>query len=95
MINIHLQRTLDYEDHPDWDSSCLHGDKMFAQMFYKVVPIDSISIEPTETFYRPQEGSWPKWRKWLASVKWPNPGRFEKMLDILEKDKDYWIYISW
>lgn len=75
-------------DHPDWDWIRYAGDRDFPSV---------ISGLPAKELYgrvfRPAD--FKIWREAIAKVDWPNPGRFEGLMDLLEKNPKYGIYFSW
>jgi hypothetical protein len=94
-VNIYVKKLPGYSNHPDWDSSRFSGDKDFAFMLPKL-PCETrnISSYPDfELYHRPSD--FPAWRDAIAEWDQPNPGRFEHMMEILERDQDYWIYLDW
>lgn len=92
-VNIYCE-TLSGQVHPDWDSSKLAGDRDFAAMIHQLPhrqeKRDEMDIEGK---YRPTD--FPAWRAAIAAQTWPNPGRFEHLMDILEADETQFIYLSW
>jgi hypothetical protein len=73
-----------------WDSAKLAGDRDFPAVLYSVPykehPEDDELKRPTDI---------PACRAAIAARSWPNPGRFERMMDLLEADPDLWIYFGW
>lgn len=95
-LNISLYDTKG-RDHPDWDFTKHSGDREFASMVSEL-PCETLG-DPSDVYnfvgyhYRPADFA--AWRAALATREWPNPGRFEHMLDILEREPDYWIWFGW
>ena len=92
-LNISLYGPCSAE-HPDWDSVRYAGDRDFAALLGKELP----TIQKGDPFiedvmFRPADFA--VWRTVVAAKEWPNPGRFEKMIDLLEANSDYWIYMGW
>lgn len=90
-LNICLYRR-DQTRHPDWDAGRLVGDREFAKLIDSLPHIaerwgDHMDFE---WHYRPAD--FEAWRTALATQEWPTPGRFERLLDLLEADPSYWIY---
>jgi hypothetical protein len=83
-----------FKEHPDWDWIRHAGDRDFASMIGKELPIvqrgDGIM---TDVEYRPADFA--QWRKAIASREWPNPGRFEHLTDLLERNPDHWLYLGY
>lgn len=93
-VNICVQNRA-YKEHPDWDSMRYAGDKEFALMISEFPCVkENWSSQPDfEMYIRPADFS--IWRKKLAEREWPNPGRLEGLVDLLEREPDYWLYFSW
>lgn len=82
------------KEHPEWDSGRYAGDRDFAAMLGKELPtIQRGDPLIEDMMYRPADMA--LWRSVIAAREWPNPGRFERMVDILEANPDYWIYMGW
>lgn len=90
-INISLYKG--NREHPDWDSARYSGDRDFAGMLDKLPHVRRGDEFEGEYLYRPSDFA--AWRREIAARDWPNPGRFERMVDLLEQDPDYWIYFGW
>lgn len=93
-LNILLEGP-DFKRHPDWDDAKLAGDKEFAQMF-ESLPFDRGlrgGAPDFEPYYRPTDFT--AWRQAISSREWPNPGRYEKLMDLLEANPDFYIYLSY
>lgn len=91
-----------YPQHPLWDDSRLAGDKEFAHMIGDELPVitnvpKNATIdwfyENGEPYYRPADFG--VWRSVLARRRWPNPGRFQLLTDILEQNPETWLHTSW
>jgi hypothetical protein len=90
-LNISLYKG--YAEHPEWDSARFAGDRDFATLMGGLpceMKRESIDADPV---FRPSDFA--RWREAIASREWPNPGRFEHMMDLLERDADYWIFLGW
>jgi hypothetical protein len=90
-LNIGLYKG--YQEHPEWDSACCAGDRDFAKLAGELpceMKRESFDDDPV---FRPKDFA--VWRAAVAAREWPNPGRFEHMLDLLEHDPDYWIFFGW
>ena len=88
-INLCL-KTLNGKDHPTWDWIRYSGDREFAAL--------AINLPCTRSghdgeYQRPTDFS--AWRTAVEKAQLPNPGRHEKLLDLLQADENYWIYVSW
>lgn len=93
-LNICLRRR-DYTDLPSWDDSRLAGDKEFAAMMADLPRVEENWDAPAGFDFYTRPADFEAWRRAIANREWPNPGRFEQMLDLLEENPDCWIYISW
>lgn len=84
------------DDAPDWDFIRHVGDRDVADVFDRLPQVQG----PTghawlEDAFRPADFA--VWRQALAFTddeRFPNPGRFKLMLDLLESDPQWWISIS-
>ncbi len=94
-LNICVQRPDHTGDHPRWNWTRMVGDREFAKLVSKLPKVtkgpngygdDWIFIRPADFQAR---------RDAIAKVEWPNEGRFESLLDILENEPEYWIYFSY
>lgn len=92
-VNICIKKPETHEDHPDWSWFRMAGDRQFAAMVPEL-PLVAKGEDGDEWLYvRPAD--FRAWRNAIAKVEWANPGRYDGMLDILERDSDYWIYLSY
>jgi len=87
--------TLDHEDHPDWDEFINGGHKQFAREIFHTLPKKEHWRHPDPryddtVYYRPTDFA--AWREALKGF--VNEDLFMKMVDILESDDRYWLYIS-
>lgn len=84
-----------YKEHPDWDSGRFAGDKEFASMIGEFPRIEENWSGPPdiELYIRPADFA--VWRAKLAEREWPSPERLERLVDVLEREPDYWLYFSW
>ena len=90
-MGIHLCcQTLDYKDHPDWDWIRYAGDRDFVSMLSE---LPKTLHGSDNDFMRPTD--FKVWREAVAKKVWPNPGRIERLLNLLEADTGYFIYVSW
>lgn len=80
---------------PEWDWIRYAGDRDFPQVVsgleIEQAPA-SLCVRVDDYLFRPKSIS--AWRARIAEVDWPNPGRFEHMLDLLEADPNRWLYYS-
>jgi hypothetical protein len=91
-LNISLVTQDLSADHPRWNDASMHGDKLIGKLL--ALPCITHRIDDTTSVWRPEDFS--QWRALVNS--WPqdrgNSDRFPHMLNILEEDQDYWIYLS-
>jgi hypothetical protein len=92
-MGVHIKvEKLDYTEHPTWDWIRHAGDRDFPA-FVSLLPAVKHWVDPDDAPHmRPADIA--TWRAALAAREWPNPGRFEQLLDILEQEPDYWLYFS-
>jgi len=93
-VNIGLV-TLDHKDHPTWDWSINGGHKFFAREVMHTLPMEHHLVNPDPyiddtVYHRPTDFA--AWRRAIVGL--PNEELFGEMLDILEQDPRYWIYVS-
>lgn len=96
-VNICLYRT-DGTEHPEWDWGRYAGDSEIARYVTHLPSILRRGLDDKdpwgESHFRPAD--FDAWRTAAAAHKdWPNPGRFERLIDLLEKNPDCWVYLSW
>lgn len=78
------------KDVPDWDWIRYAGDRDFPGV---VGDLPTVSNEKLyDGAFRPVD--FPAWRERVSGREWPNPGRFERLLDLLEANPDWWVYYS-
>lgn len=84
-----------YQEHPDWDWGRMGGDKEFVEFSTTLPRIEQNwgSLPDYEWYWRPAD--FKRWREALAAREWPSPGRFEHLVDLLERDTQYWVHFSW
>jgi hypothetical protein len=91
-LNISLVTSDLNHDHPDWITESLSGDRLISKLL--ALPCEVLHFDDVTDMWRPKDFT--EWRNMLAS--WPtnrdNVDRFPQMLNILEADPNYWIYIS-
>lgn len=97
-LNITLYRKGSADSLAGWDDAKLAGDKDFASL---VAGLPS-SVKIEESWAAPHDFDWhvrpadfAAWRAAIASREWPNPGRYEHLMDLLEANPDLYIYFSW
>jgi hypothetical protein len=91
-VNLIIE-TLEGVEHPDWDPHINGGHKAFAREVMFTLPvIHHQSGEYPDYEYHHRPADFAAWR--AAVVGFVNQGLFEKMIDLLEADDRYWIYIS-
>lgn len=83
----------------DWDWFRHAGDRDIAKLIGELPHIsrnglkDNIKFPDFEYHYRPSDFS--VWRDVAKAHQWPNMGRFERLIDLLEDNPTYWIYLSY
>lgn len=93
-INICVVKAPSFVDeHPEWDWFRYAGDRDIPKLF-SVLPTDEKFVGEDSWYYRPSD-----FEAWRAHIR-DNPPtcneeRLPKLLDLLERDADYWIYVSW
>lgn len=87
-VNICIEHAISGEDHPLWNDARHSGDNDFVRDLLGELP----TIARDHNTVRPSDFA--AWRSAIAKRTWPNPGRFELMIDILEKEPVYWLHIS-
>ncbi len=83
-------------DHPQWDAGKHGGDREAVQLMH-TLPNEECDLAVHEVdrgidlFYRPTDFA--AWR----AAQWPdvNADRWRQLIDLLEADPDYWIYLSY
>lgn len=96
-LNIVIE-TLRGERAADWDTVRYAGDRDFSTLVSELPPSakDVVSEPPDfETFIRPAQGAFEVWLTAIKAREWPNPGRFEHLMTVLEHNPDFYIYFSW
>ena len=82
-------------EHPEWDSVRMSGDRDFVAMLGKELSTVRKNVGTTfEPDYVDRPADFAAWRAKLAGREWPNPGRLEHLVDLLERDTRFWISIS-
>lgn len=93
-LNIILQKVVDGrpgEWEPLWDTGKFHGDRDFAKEVALMPRIEV--LDDCDLYVRPMVIE--AWRELVASREWPNPGRFERLLDLIEQDPELHIFFSY
>lgn len=92
-LNVIVQ-TLDGERHPDWDDAKHSGDRELFEIA-KAVPRtdhhdDFLPGGACDWYWRPTDFTA------FRAAPWPevNPERWAHLAEILERDRDYWIFMS-
>lgn len=93
-MGVHLVlSTEDGEEHPDWDWLRHAGDSDFAGLLGSELGyVTSSEEDPWDRGMRPSD--YAAWRAVIAAREWPNPGRFEKLVDLLQANIHHWLYVS-
>lgn len=94
-LNISVMKPDHSGDHPDWDWLRYAGDREFGKMVFDLPHITKGPNGYGDDWQYIRPADFTAWREAIAKVEWPNPGRFEGLLDILEREPDYWIYLSY
>jgi hypothetical protein len=94
-LNIYVMRSDHRGDHPRWDWLRYAGDREFATL---ASTLPRVTKGPDGwgddwVFVRP--ASFEVWRKAVGNSELPNPDRYFELLDVLEREPDYWIYFSY
>lgn len=92
-LNV-LVTTLDGRQHPQWDDGRYAGDRKLFEIAEAVPRIDHID-DPgwggaNDWYWRPTDFAA------FRAAEWPdeNRDRWAKLADILERDVDFWIFLS-
>lgn len=98
-FNIYLVNFRNGEQ-PEWDSSRHGADKLFVEMLYEDFPHERHMIpekiqwgEDPEFYYRPTNFEF--WKSLIKRSELQPKERYYKMLEILDKDSNVWINISY
>jgi hypothetical protein len=76
-------------DHPDWDSLRQINDRNFAGL----IDYEQVDINPDdEEEFRP--GDLDKLVDRVNRTDWCNKERYLHLIDLLEKNDEYWLYFS-
>ena len=94
-FNIFIS-TLDYKDHPQWDSLRYVGDRDVPKILSAIERDEIPQTEALMSGYVPLFER-PKDFAAARALTWPeeNPERWKLLLDILEADPEYWISYSY
>jgi hypothetical protein len=84
-----------HKEHPDWDAFRYAGDKEFAAMISEFPSTEENWGSQPDFDWHIRPTDFHAWRAKLAEREWPNPGRLEALVDLLEREPDYWIRFSW
>lgn len=87
-VNICVMKP-DGSEHPDWDDLKYSGDRHFMAW---MSGLDRQYSDEDDELFRPINIR--EWRDALPPDR-DNVDRFPQMFDILEREPEYWIYISW
>ncbi|MEV4934380.1 hypothetical protein [Sphingobium sp. LSP13-1-1.1] len=94
-LNILVTKLSSLRDsHPDWDDMKYGGDRQAALLMHSL-PIETVDLSTgypdVEPYYRPTDFA--AWR----DAPWPeeNSDRWQHLINILEADPSYWIYLSY
>ena len=89
-INLCL-KTLEGIDHPDWDWIRYAGDREFVDLMRSLPSVKSGRYD--DEFIRPTDFT--AWRTAVGAANLQNEGRHARLLDLLEADPHYWLFVNW
>jgi hypothetical protein len=84
-----------HQEHPDWDWIRYAGDREFAAMVGDLPKQEENWSSHPDFDWHMRPADFAAWRKAIADREWPNPGRLEGLIDLLEREPDYWLYFSY
>lgn len=92
-LNVVVE-TLDRQPHPEWDDSRYAGDRSLFDIANQVTRVDRV-LDPgfggANDWYRcPVDFAEFRAAAWPAE----NPDRWAPLAQILERDTDFWVYLS-
>jgi len=93
-VNIFIM-DMNRNNHPDWDPYINGGHKQFARQVLPNLPRNEArtgSGDDIEYLIRPTD--FDEWRRVLRATFDFNENLWAKMVDILESDETWWLYIS-
>lgn len=86
-------QTKDGKDHPDWDWG-LAGNHYWAQLYSLLsCEVESESAKTDERLIRPAD--FDAWRGAIRAAGLPNRDEHLRLMDLMEADPQWWIYVSW
>lgn len=95
-VHLHLEFGDSHDHHPDWDWLRHSGDFTFTKFIDVAPKLIRARWDDGDMFgplIRPLDVK--VWREGIAAYPWPNCGRFEHMMDLLETNPNLWIWESW
>ena len=87
-MGIHICIQNNGVDHPDWDYIRRGHDSDFPGL----IDWRNVTWHPEYEGFRPK--NIPLLRKRILKTNWDDKNRYLTLLDIIEKDPDYWIHIG-
>jgi hypothetical protein len=92
-VNLIIE-TLSGERHTEWDPFINGGHKQFAREILHKLPLvthrSGENLRDIDYHYRPSDFA--AWREAVANL--PNADLFRQMIDIMERDERWWLYVS-
>ena len=89
-MGIHISLMRDVKDHPDWDFLRVVNDKDFPDL----INWDKIIENPNNVEeFRPINLD--ALRERINSTQWTNKERYLRLVDLIEKNPDYWVSFSY
>jgi hypothetical protein len=85
----------DHNEHPDWNPYINGGHKQFARKVLPTLPrVEDRIGSPPDLEYLIRPADFEEWRRVLKQSFDFNEELWAKMVNILESDNKWWIYIS-
>jgi hypothetical protein len=96
-LNISVCRKGNFDQLPGWDWVRHSGDRDF-QALVSALPatakVEENWCAPYDFEFYVRPADFAVWREAIAAREWPNPGRFEWLMDQLEANPDFYIYFG-
>lgn len=80
---------------PEWDWIRYAGDRDFAKLAGTLPHESRNRCTPPDIEWEYRPSDFVAWRAAVAAQEWPNPGRYEHLLDLMEQRPDTWLYFSY